>query len=366
MTNVADRGTLTWATRADLTKTVLAPAKASGLLLSSPTADVVVPLTEDGRAHAGRLTRSALSGAGLAPGDRVVVALGNDYDLGGARIAEAAAEVADAAVAVGPRGRMRLLEVLERTSANVLVATPTGAADLLARLHMEFLVDPLDLELRLLVLTGEIADDKTYRHLAAEFGAEVVELWTDPVTGIPLAHRDADRLVPVEPSLLAVAALDQDVLLDPPSQGELVVRHGWHAELSGVALRTGFVVDVDESGALLAPRRTVGDAILVRGRWLSLNAVGKALAKIDGITHWRFDISRKGTLDTAVLTVSFGRESLVRNGMWKGRIEQALTALTPVKISVDVAEDVREDVAPPEIVDHRGQHLGIDRADAAS
>ncbi|WP_037322464.1 hypothetical protein [Amycolatopsis thermoflava] len=362
----AEAGTLTWGTRADLAATVLDPSKATGLLAGTPTADIAVPLGPVARKHAHQLTKATLADAGLGAGDRVVVALNSDGDLAGARVAEAAADIAESAISVGPRGRMRLLETLQRTRSDVLVATPTGVADLLARLHLEFLVDPLDLELRLILLTGEITDDKTRRHLAREFGATVVELYTDPVTGIPVAHRDdAGRLVPAEPGLLALAALDDNTLIDPPVPGtraEIVVRHTWHPELSTVAIRTGHVTIAGEAGVVPAPLHTVGESVLVRGRWLSLTAVRKALAKIDGISRWRFEISRDGTLDAALLTVSFNRDSLIRNGMWKSRIEQALTALTPVKIEVAVDEQVQEEPLPPEVVDHRGHHLGTDRS----
>lgn len=357
-------GPLRWAAPGDLAKTTLDAAKATGLLMAAPGADTVVSLPADALAVVQRLTRDALTAAGVAAGDRVVVALNNDGDLGGARIAEAAAVVAEAAVAVGPRGRMRLLGVLERIGATVLVATPTGAADLLARLHMEFLVDPLDLELRLLVLTGEITDDKTRRHLAAEFGATVVQLFTEPVTGVPVAGQDGNQLVPVEPAQLALAAFGSDELIDPARagvRGELVAHHGWHPDLRTVALRTGYVSEYDAAGMLLRPEHTVGDRILLRGQWLSTAAVGAALRKIDGITRWRLEVSRPGTLDAARLAISFNRDSLIRNGMWKARIEQTLRAITPVTIAVEIDQQVLEDSAPPEVIDQRGHHLGLDR-----
>ncbi|WP_116202639.1 hypothetical protein [Amycolatopsis circi] len=368
MTTVApvESQELKWSTRADLSPAVVNPAKATGLLVATPTARTVIPFGKQERESARELTRETLVQAGVSPGDRVVVSLNNDADLTGSRIAEAAAEVGDAAVSVGPRGRMRLLETLERVAANVLVATPSGAADLLARLHMEFLVDPLDLELRLLLLVGEITDDKTRRHLAAEFGATVVEVYLDPVTGVPVAHRaPSGELVAVQSGLLALAALDQDTLVTGPARGELIARHTWHPDLAGVALRTGYVAERSEGGALLAPQHTVGTALLARGQWLSVDEIGAALRKIDGISRWRLEISRPGTLDTATLTVSFNRESLIRNGMWKGRIEQVLTALTPVTIEVQVSEHVQEEPAAPAIADHRGHHLGIDRSHAA-
>ncbi len=120
-----------------------------------------------------------------------MVALNNDGELTGPLLAQAAAGIAEAAAAPGPRGRMRLLAVLRAVRGDTLVITPTGAMDLLARLHLEFLVDPLDLGLRRIVLTGEIASPGTAAHLAAEFDAEVTELYTDPVFGLPVAHGTA-------------------------------------------------------------------------------------------------------------------------------------------------------------------------------
>lgn len=353
-----------WATRAQLAA-VLKPVNANGLLLTSPIGDTVVPLSAKDHEAALNLARKTLTAAGVDHDDRVVIALNNDGELQGALLADAVTGVAQAVASVGPRGRMRLVKVLEAVGANVLITTPTGAADLLSRLHMEFLMDPLDLELRLLVLTGEITDAKTYRHLAAEFGAQVVELYSDPVLGLALAHRNpttGSELVPAEPGLLALAALDRDEFLDvadTETPGEIVVAHNWHEHLGGVQLRTGYVANHCADGAISTPSHTVGDHVLVRGRWFSLTALARMLRKIDGITHWRFEVSRKGTLDSATLTVSFNRESLIRNGMWKSRIEHGLAALTPISITVQVDENVREEVTEPAIADHRGHHLGV-------
>ncbi|MBY8856876.1 hypothetical protein K7711_10345 [Nocardia sp. CA2R105] len=307
------------------------------------------------------MTRDTLVAAGVRSGDRVVVALNNDGEPAGALIAGAAADVAAAVVNTGARGRMRLVKVIETVRANVLVITPTGAADLLARLHMEFLADPLDLELRLLVLTGEIADAKTARHLATEFGADVVNVFTDPVTSVPVAHHSNGSLVPTAPTQLTLVQLDSEKPLDPADTatlGEVVVRHEWHEKLSGLAVRTGYLARYGEDGGIQAPEHTAGDHILVRGRWLSIPNLTAALRRIDGITQWRLEVSRRGTLDAATLTVSFNRDSLVGNPMWRGRVEQALSALTPVSIAVAVDPTVREEPAAPVIADHRGHHLG--------
>ncbi|MFF2107102.1 hypothetical protein [Rhodococcus koreensis] len=331
-------------------------SKAEGLLHVDPTASFAFPLTVSDRAAAIALTAETLTDAGIKPADRVVVALNNDGDLGGVLVAEAAAEIATAAASVGPRGRMRLLRTLENVRANVLVGTATGLADFLARLHLEFLVDPLDLQLRLILLTGEITDSKKIEHLGREFGAQIVELFSDPVSGVPLAHKaqTTAALTPTRDDLLSLV---------PPSTpvadgdlAELVVRYPWHSSLRDTSLRTGYLGTTD-GAALAMPTHTYGDLILIRGRWVSFAALTKALRGIDGIAQWELRIGRQGTLDSATVFVSFNRDSLVTNGMWRGRIAQAITAITPISIDVEIDPHIRQDATPPSIHDDRGHHL---------
>ena len=347
----------------------VAARSASGLLLVSPEADVVAPLAAADRTAAVELAASTLTAAGLGSGDRVVVALNNDGELSGALLAEAAASVADAAASVGPRGRMRLHRVLEAVRATTLITTPAGAMDFLARLHLEFLLDPLDLELRHILLVGEIASPGTYGQLAAEFDASVVELYADPFFGVPVAYRDpaGETLTPVREGLLGLAPPDKDVILDPPySAGlaEIVITPAWHSTLGGATLRSGQVVQLHggETG-LPGPVHTIGEHALVRGRWVSIPRIAAALARIDGISHWELRLSRAGTLDAAALHVTFNRDTLVGNPMWRSRIAQALAALTPVAIEVVVEPEASAETLPGTLTDLRGHHLGRDRSD---
>ena len=350
---------------------------ARGLLTVTPASDIVVPFADADRAAQAELTATALSGVGVGTRDRVVVTLNSDGDLTGTRIAEAAAGITQSACSVGPRGRMRLLAAIEAVRATTLVATPTGIADFLARLHMEFLVDPLDLELRHLVLVGEIADPITYRHLATEFGATVSYLYLDPVFGTGLAAGDATDpavgLDPAQPGLLAAAPLAEDRLLDlsapdgRPEGGraELVLLPTWHSQFADTAIRTGEVVTLSpEAKGLPAPSHTVGDHILIRGRWLSLPRLRAVLSKIDGIGQWRLVVRRDGTLDSASLEVVFMRKTLIDNPMWRGRIADALYSVTPIAVGIDVAPEVTEVAAAPVIEDRRGHHLAQQRTTA--
>ncbi|MEU8144600.1 hypothetical protein [Nonomuraea sp. NPDC048901] len=352
-----------WLTRDDLRT---GARSATGLLQVAPDASSAFPLAPGDRAAAQELTGAALRAAGVGDRDRVVVALA---EPAGALWAAAAADVASAAASVGPRGRMRLIHTLSTLGATTLVATPTGAMDLLARLHLEFLLDPLDLGLRHIVLTGEIASKRTLSHLAGEFDAHVTEVYADPFGGGALAWRAAEGapLTPLTDGLLHLASLTKDVLRpsEPSGVAELVITPHGHSSLGDAVLRTGQVVRTDSAAAdpgLPAPVHTVGEHVLVRGVWLSLPRIDKALAKIDGVSRWELAISRQGTLDAAVLTVTFGRESLVRNPMWRNRIQQAIQGLTPISLGVEIAPEIAETPSPGVLTDLRGHHLGRDRA----
>ncbi|NUW40518.1 hypothetical protein HT134_10265 [Nonomuraea rhodomycinica] len=346
-----------------------AAASAGGLLHVSPDVSAVYPLAPADRAAEEERTAGALRAAGVGGRDRVVVALA---EPAGALWASAASRVAAAAASVGPRGRMRLHHALSALGATTLIATPTGAMDFLARLHLEFLLDPLDLGLRHIVLTGEIASKRTLGHLAGEFDAEVHEVYSSPFSGGALAWRASEDapLTPLADGLLRLAALGKDELpAEDAGTAELVITPTGHSTLGDAALRTGQVVRSADGaatafpmGAIPAPAHTVGDHVLVRGVWLSLPRIGRTLAKIDGVARWELGLSRQGTLDAATLTVTFNRPSLVGNPMWRSRLQESMRALTPIALKVEIAPEVAETPAPGMVSDLRGHHLGRDRA----
>ncbi|MBB6172914.1 phenylacetate-CoA ligase [Nocardiopsis mwathae] len=348
--------------------TAIGPVGGSGLLLVSPGTGTVAALgPEDRRAAVGVGART-LAAAGVGAHDRVVVALNNEGGQAGTLLAEAAVATGASAAAIGPRGRMRLHGALEAVGATTLVATATGTMDLLSRLHLEFGIDPLDLGLRRVLLAGEITEPEARRRLAEEFDADVVDLLIDPRFHIPLAHGDGTALVPVEPGAVGLAPLTEDRRLAPPYPGgaaEITTCPFWHSDLADATVRTGLVaVPAGGATAVPLPRHTVGDRVLVRGQWLSLARLERALACVDGIAHWTLRVRRPGTLDSAELRVAFTRDSLVGEAMWHRRIEQALAGLTPVRIDLAVEPRTEDERRPGTVADERGHHLARTRTEA--
>jgi phenylacetate-CoA ligase len=317
------------------------------------------------------ISRATLAEVGIESGGRVLLSLNNDGDLGSAWLAQAIGRLGATATSVSPRGRMRLLAVLRALRPRVWMTTPQGALDLLARLYLEFNVDPMELELERIVLVGEIASAGAHRRLADEFEADVADLYCDPFFGAALACRREGRVIVPEESGLALAAIGKDEII-PRLLGdscedfaEIVLRPRWSGTLSGSTLRTGQVVGGTGEGLF---QHTVGDHVLVRGRWISLPLLRRALARIDGTVAWRLEVSRgDGTLDHLRVVLGFDRPTLVENPMWLGRAREAIAGVIPIsfEIEAELAEEVdgaSSQVAIGQVVDHRGHHLATERA----
>lgn len=294
---------------------------------------------------------------GIAASDRVLVSLAQQGVYPLACAAEVLAPLCRSVASTRPRGRLRLLRTIREFRPSVWVTTPCAALDFLARLYMEFNVDPFELGIEHIVLVGEIASPGTHKRLADEFEARVTDLYCDPLFGAALAVRPSGQATQVTSEVFAIAKRGSDSLLGgPDSPGEIVLRFAMISGLASCLVRTGQLVDPDSQQGIF--HGTCGQHVLARGRWLSLAMLEQALKLIDGICHWQLQIERgDGTLDRMVLRVGLNRESLVENPMWKARIREALSSVTPVRVDIDCYL-LREDDPRPlsRVEDLRGHH----------
>jgi phenylacetate-CoA ligase len=350
-----------WVDRSGLAKAV--PA-GKGLVFASAPAEYALALSPAEVEAMQALSRRSLQAAGIGPSDRVLFALRQEGAPSVALLAEAVSSIGASAAVTEPSGRLRLLATIRALKPTTLVVTPCGAADFLARLYMEFNVDPVELEILRVVLVGEIASPGLRKRLAKEFEAEVAELYCDPVFGAALAARAGAGWEAADEASLGLAGLAEDVLSEGlEGQGELVLRATWAPSLADLSIRTGQVI-AGKAGDAGLFNRTVGEHVLARGQFVSLPCLRRQLALIDGIARWTLAVDRGDrTLDSVVLTVGLERETLVSNPMWKGRIAQAVGAATPIRIEVKTEFADPADERPKEaVVDLRGHHLGVDRS----
>jgi phenylacetate-CoA ligase len=355
---------VTFLTRATLAKSGAKPAPGS-LVFGGAPAEYGVPLAEAEVAAMQALSRATLEKAGLSKSDRVLFAVAQDGSPSVGLLAQAAAPLVTSVAQTSPRGRLRLLSTIRALKPNVLVATPCGAADFLARLYMEFNVDPIELELTKVLLVGEIASKGVRKRIGKEFEADVSEVYADPIFGAALAVRRGGAWAVADERALALASAGRDEIVAEgvAGEGELLLRPHWSAALGGAAIRTGQVIRGDTGDAGLF-NHTVGDHVLARGQFVSLLALRRQLALIDGIARWTLTLDRGDrTLDNLQLTVAFDRETLVNNPMWKGRIQQAIAAATPVQVEVKTELAQADALGEKETIDdRRGHHLGVARA----
>lgn len=354
---------MAWATRSDLAKAE-APLSPGAILFAEEPADAAIALAPDQLTALEAVSRAALAGAGLGPRDRVLIALNQPGSIAVAQLARAAAPLVASVAVTGAAGRLRLLNTIRALKPNALVCTPCGAADFLARLYMEFNIDPLELGLEKILMAGEIASPGTPGRIAKEFEVDLAQLYLDPLCGAALAWRKGAAWKVAGEGRLALASVGRDEIVAEDAAGdaagELVLRQGDRI------LRTGQVVAGARGDAGFF-NHTVGDHVLVRGRWLSLPLLRRQLSLVDGIASWTLTIDRGSrTLDAARLEIGFERETLVTNKMWKSLVEQAVAAVTPIQVEV-TTEYTEKGARPPERVqDARGHHLGLKRAEVTA
>jgi len=352
-----------WYTRQELLA-ARPPAAAGSILFVGEPAEEAVGLGIQEWDQAEAIVRQSLKGCGLVSRDRVLIAMEQPASPSTGLLARAAAPLVQSVAITGARGRMRLLAAIRSLKPTTLVITPCGIADFLARLYMEFNVDPVDLGLERIIIGGEVATGGLRTRLAREFEAEVAELYFDPFFGLPLAWRRGGAWEAPGGSVALAAVgkdeiLSEDLAAEAEEDAEIVVRPGFCAALRNGVLRTGTLRAGPKSDAGLFDR-TYGDHVLLRGRWVSLKALRTQLALIDGVSAWTLEIERgERTLDAATLKVGFNRETLVKNPMWLGRVEQAIAAACPVSMAIETSLAGEIEGKPQgSVVDLRGQHRG--------
>lgn len=299
--------------------------------------------------------------AGLSDSDRVLVSAFRQGAFPVATKPEVLSALCQTVATTEPRGRTRLLQAMKRFRPTVWVTTPCAALDFLARLYMEFNVDPFELGLERIVLVGEIASPGTHKRLADEFEATVVDVYCEPVFGAALALRESGGTLQITSDALTTVSLEDDVVAQPGGEDvEIALTFSMVPSLANCVIRTGQVIAAEAPSAIF--QKTTGNHVLVRGRWLSLPLLERALKLIDGISYWHLKVERgDGTLDRATLMVGLNRESLVQNPMWKSRIREALTSVTSVRMDIECYLLGEDDPQPPSRVEDLRSHHNVDR-----
>jgi hypothetical protein len=145
---------------------------------------------------------------------------------------------------------------------------------------------------------------------------------------------------------------------------EIALAFSMVPSLANCVIRTGQVIEPEAPTAIF--QKTTGNHVLVRGRWLSLPLLERALKLIDGISYWHVKVERgDGTLDRATLMVGLNRESLVQNPMWKSRIREAVTSVTAVRMDIECYLLGEDDPQPPARVEDLRLHHSVDRKASA-
>lgn len=332
------------------------------LIFGGDPADSLVAVSLEELGLLRRYSTATWALAGIKSSDRVLVSTVQEGAFPVATAAEVIAPLCSGVTYANPRGRLRLLHTIKAFKPTVWVTTPCAALDFLARLYMEFNVDPFELGIEHIVLVGEVASPGAHKRLADEFESVVTDLYCEPLFGAALALRTKGEMLTGEAGLLAFASLTEDSIVSTDWNAdvdtEIVLTLTQVDALKDFVVRTGHVVSPDQT--VNSFHHTIGDRLLARGRWIPLSLMSKSLKLIDGLQAWQLQIERgEGTLDRITLKMGLNRESLIENPMWSARIREAIAAVTPLAVTVETYYLSAEDPQPQGLVsDLRHHHLG--------
>jgi hypothetical protein len=331
---------------------------AGGLLFSGDPAEKPVPVSLQELADLRTLSALGWDHVGLKTTDRVLVSTASAGVFPVATNPEVLSPLCQSLGYANPQGRLRLLRTIKTIRPTVWVTTPCAALDFLARLYMEFNIDPFELGIEHIVLLGEIASAGTHKRLADEFEATITDVYCDPVFGCALSVGAGGQPRYTAERVYTLEALDHQGVSSDGKLAEIVLRFEQVSALGDLAIRSGQIVAQQQTQN--AFHHTIGQQVLARGRWLSLPLLAQALKLIDGITAWQLQVGRgEGTLDRLELKVGLNRDTLISNPMWQARIREAVASVTPLSVNIDCYLLLADDPAPKGLVDdRRGHHLG--------
>lgn len=321
----------------------------AGWVASSADLTSFVPVDRAGMAVMRDITAETLGSAGLRQRDRAVIALNMEGACVGANWAESVSQVALLSVAAPVHRPLRIADTIDAISADVLITNATTAWRM-ARAIRWTGRDPADLQLRLLVLTGEIVRRSDLNRLGTTFHANVVETWSDPLFGVALAVGEAgpdySRFTVVRPGILDTTP----VTAAPGSPVRFPVREWtfvptWCDRLNGYAVRTGIAGPPSRRRAL-EQRWTIGNNLLVRGRWLDLQVLNQ-MACNAGFAIWSLEVTRGLNSDRATVLLPAINDT-------RSMAQQ----LASLPIRIDIRTLPPPAVPTRRVIDRRRQHLG--------
>jgi hypothetical protein len=229
--------------------------------------------------------------------------------------------------------------------ATVLVTTPTVAL----RLQTS---GADNASVRMVVLTGELVDDRVREWIGQAFEAAVADAWCDPVFGAAVAFRPPMHrsYFAARPGVLALDSVSARSGQRPAAPlAEWVLTPAWLKQ-DRAPIRTGTVsvLPAGDASRLPPPRWTIGDELLVRGRWVSIETVRRVARAVGA--GWQLVVVRGEGGDRVCLHLSPIPDADL------DAVQRELAAVLPVHVHVVTDSEVSSGEA--RVLDRRGQHLG--------
>ncbi len=306
---------------------------------------------------------------GVRAGDLVDIASSYHWVVAGTVFDAALRGLGAGVVPAGPGLSELRLRTLARLGVSVLQAFTPYAEELASSFAQRGIEPQRDLNVRLLIIGGELrSEDARQRLQRAWGGAAVRELYGVSEIGMTGAECEAERGMHVsEQCYLEVADPDTGQPVDAGVPGEVVMTELARRAQPFIRFRTGDITEglITEpcSCGLTTPRlgRIIGrqsEVLRVRGQFLSPIVMRELLARFPEVGQWQVVIDRPGRIDTLKLEIA-PKAGAEISGEVVAAIQSSARGVMPLTLEVVTVEGGLE---PVQWYDDRRQMTGSRRS----
>lgn len=317
-------------------------------------------LTHEDQLGITRLYRESYEVMGVRDTDLVDISGTYHWVAGGLLRDEAMRSLGAAVIPSGPGQSEQRLRVLKDTRATVLQAFTPYAEELTRQFEANGIDPRRDLNIRLVIISGELRDSKAKHRLEEAWGgAAVRECYGVSEAGLVAAEcfevGDGMHLSPH--CIIEVIDPETGRTVAPGQPGEIVTTELMRKGQPFIRFRTGDITEgiryepcacgrsSPRMGRILGRRSQIPR---VRGLFVPPALIERAVREYPQAGAWKLIISRPGTMDAVNLQVELPAQSDISD-----KLTRTLKAAVGITIQIEPVPPASIDASTPQIVDQR-------------
>ena len=306
-------------------------------------------------------TANGLYISGARRGDIVDITYGYQWDLAGTMLDDGFRRIGCAVIPGGTGMTKTHIYIMKHLGVNVVFAFPSFAMKIVETAE-EIGIDPRnDLQVRLIIIGGEVYHEDEKQVLAKKFGAEVREMYGGAETGFigsECAYGGGMHIY--TDSIVEVIDSKTGEIVSDGGPGEIVVTDFSRKGMPIIRYRTNDIVEGINSDPCPCGRTSLrmgrivgrtGDILRVKGVYLIPARIAEVIELYKELGRFQVIVDRTRIRET--LTIKVESSDIERDQNIKRRLADDLRAVTRLNAIINLVpfDSIKEEV--PQIIDNR-------------